>query len=53
MKVLGRCSQARTAKLYIDEALADTSEAELSVEGRQQLRTVLAKFPVLIQRLLV
>ena len=53
VQALGRWSQARTAKLYIDEALADTSEAELSVEGRQQLRTVLAKFPVLIQRLLV
>ena len=52
MQALGRWSQARTAKLYIDEALADSSEAELSVEGRQHLRKVLAKFPVLVQRLL-
>ena len=50
---LGRWSQARTAKLYIDEALAVSSEAELSAEGRQQLRTVVFKFPALIQRLLV
>ena len=50
---LGRWSQACTVKLYIDEALADSSASELSAEGRQQLRTVLVKFPVLIQRLLV
>ena len=53
VRSLGRWSQARTAKLYIDEALADSSEAGLSVEGRQQLHTVLVKFPTLIQRLLV
>ena len=50
---LGRWSQARTAKLYIDETSADSNEAGFSAEGRQQLHAVLVKFPALIQRLLV
>ena len=52
VQYIGRWSQARTAKLYIDEVLADCNEAELSVEGRRKLN-VLAKFPDLITRLLV
>ena len=52
VQTLGRWAQARTAKLYIDEAMSEFSAAEASSHQDERLKGLAARFPKLIKKLL-